>query len=287
MPRRESIACPQLASPGRCGMLRSVVAPVLSPFGATPFAGVVSQLAPLWQPLRALAERPTATAEEEQALHLIEYLTSRFGAPLLAAGTLDELDDELDELVDSHDVLHCTALLTRYAALFERSETVSAARFADVVGESLGDEEGRAISDARQIMDAWLDAQRQAAALYAGRIEDDSGQLHSLASAEIPAELAQSVFHSRRAVLCCIAIARAIYVAEPVEPWLAHGLIERLVTSAKEHLRLLASLPGVTVDEAIVPPGSRLDLAAMEARHRRAQATSQRALELARTRLGM
>jgi len=68
--------------------------------------------------------------------------------------------------------------------------------------------------------------------------------------------------------------------------WLAGALADRLVVSARQHLRLLASLPGVSVDEAIVPDAECLDFAAIEARHQRAKAAVQRSYERARARLG-
>jgi hypothetical protein len=69
-----------------------------------------------------------------------------------------------------------------------------------------------------------------------------------------------------------------------VEPWLALALTERFLESAKQHLRLLASLPGIVVDEAIVSHAERLDLAAIEVRHRRARDVARRTLEAARMR---
>ena len=69
-----------------------------------------------------------------------------------------------------------------------------------------------------------------------------------------------------------------------VEPWLARALIERFLESAKRHLRMLASIPGIAVDEAIVPHAERLDLAAIEKRHRRARDVAQRTLQAARMR---
>jgi hypothetical protein len=47
---------------------------------------------------------------------------------------------------------------------------------------------------------------------------------------------------------------------------------------------MLASLPGIVVDEAIVPRVERLDLAAIEVRHRRARDVARRTLEAARMR---
>lgn len=96
------------------------------------------------------------------------------------------------------------------------------------------------------MLDAWLDAQRQATRMIAHHEPPGAERIFefSLASPDLPAELAQLVFHSLRAGFCSLAIARALTTEAQVAPWLAHALTERLVTSAREHLRLLASMPG-------------------------------------------
>lgn len=222
-------------------------------------------------------------------LHLIEFAASRFGDPLLQASNLDDLDDRLDALVASPEALHCTALLAQHVPLFRGSEPASAERFAEAVGENLGTGQGLVLSQAQHVLDAWLDAQQQVASLIASHdpVGGECVFAFSLASPEIPAEVAELVFHSLRAGFCSMAILQASIGGTSIDRWLAHALIERLLTSAKEHLRLLASLPGVVVDEAVVPKSERLDLAAIGHRHGLARAASLRSMEQARARLGL
>jgi hypothetical protein len=266
-----------------------VTAEAISPLGATPFAGLVPWVASLWRRLRVSVAGRVATKEEEQVFHLIEFAASRFGDPLLQASSYDDLDDRLDALVASPEALHCTALLAQHVPLFRGSEPASAERFADAVGEKLGPGQGLVLSQSQRVLDAWLDAQQQMASLIASHEPVDAERVFafSLTSPDIPAEVAELVFHSLRAGFCSMAVLQASIVGAPIERWLAHALIERLVTSAKEHLRLLASLPGIVVDEAVVPKSQRLDLAAIGDRHGLARAASLRSLEQARARLGL
>jgi hypothetical protein len=246
-------------------------------------------LASLWQRLRSLVDSRKATQEEVQVLHLIEFAASRFGEPLLRASSLEDLDDRLDALVGSPEALHWTALLAQHIPLFRASEPLSASILADAMRDSLGEAQGRTIAQSQQILDAWLDAQRQAVALLPPDEPLDARRIFefSLASPEIPADVAELTYHSLKAGLCSFAIAHVIAAGDAIEPWLAKALTDRLVASARQHLRLLASLPGITVDEAIVPRSERLDLEALEARHLRARAAARRSLEAARTRLGL
>lgn len=261
----------------------------IAPIGATPFAGLLPWLASLVKKLRAASVGRTATNEERELLNLIEFAAVRFGDSLLQAHSVDDLDNRLDALVGSPDALYCTALLARLVPVASMSDPVTAEDLADGLRENLGDAQGQLFVQAKDVLDAWLDAQRQVACLIASVPPTEAERVFafSLASADIPAELGELVFHSLRASFCSMAIVQASSTEQKVAPWLARALVERLVASAREHLRLLASIPGVSVDETIVPTARRLDLKEIESRHQRARASARRSLQEARIRLGL
>ncbi|MBX3155003.1 MAG: hypothetical protein KF773_03310 [Deltaproteobacteria bacterium] len=261
----------------------------IAPIGATPFAGLLPWLSSLAKQLRTAVLGRTATNEERELLSLIEFAAVRFGGELLRAESLDDLDERLDELVGSPDAIHCTALLARLVPVANISEPVSTEDFADAVRERLGDAQVRLLVQSKRVIDAWLDAQLQVVALIAHEppIESERIFAFSLASADIPTDAAEIIFNGLRASFCVLAIAQAMSTEQKVEPWLARALVECLVVSATTHLRMLASIPGVTVDEAIVPPSAKLDLNAIERRHERVRAAARRGLPDARRRLGL
>lgn len=259
----------------------------IAPLDATPFAGVVPWLVSLWRKLRATVEGHQATNEEQRVLHLIEYVTSTIGGPVLAASDVDDLDDRLDSIIGSEALLGSTQyLLAQHLPLFETAEPLTTTRIATAVSDSLGAAQARALTEAQPMLDAWLSAQRQGIARYTAEMSTRTGRRRDpdLASPELPAEVAECLFHALRATVCILAIARAVIGEQRVEPWLARALTERFLESARQHLRMLASIPGIVVDEAIVPHAERLDLAAIEARHRRARDVAQRTLGAARMR---
>lgn len=261
----------------------------MAPINATPFAGLLPWLTSLAKKLRIAVLGHTATSEERELLGLIEFVGARFGESLLRASSLDDLDERLDDLVGSPDALYCTALLARLVPAANISEPVSAEDFADVVRGRLGDAQGRLLVESRDVLDAWLDAQRQVVSLIVHVQLPEPEQIFafSLASPDIPTEVAELIFHSLRASYCSLAVAQVMATDQRIEPWLARGLVERLVESARKHLRLLASFPGVSVDEAIVPASAKLDLKGIESRHELARAAARRSLEEARDRLGL
>lgn len=256
----------------------------------------MSWLASLWRQLKALVDSHEATQEDVDMLYTIEIVTERCGKPLLKASSLDDLDDRIDELIDSPETYRSNMLLTKYASRLLAPELASAGTFADAVGDVLGEAQGRTIAQAHRLIDAWLDAQRQVLPLSDAQHQastsippevnqdDNHGNL-SITGADIPADIALLIYHGIRANLCSLAITR-MAIEDTSEPWLAKALTDRLIESARQHLRFLASIPGIVVDEAIIPLSERLDLDELSTRHQRAKATYHRELETARARIG-
>jgi hypothetical protein len=262
-----------------------VTAAEIAPIEAPPLAGVVPWLVSLWRKLRTAVEGHHATSEEQQVLHLIEYVTSAIGQPVLAASDIDDLDDQLELLVGSEHLLASIQyLFAQHLELFASAEQTSTTRFAAAAGDILGAAQARLLTEAQPLLDAWVNAQRQGIARYADDPSPRAEQRPNLdlTSPELPAEFAESLFHALRATVCLIAIARTMLEQQRLEPWLARALTERFLDSVRHHLRMLASFPDIAVDEAIVPRAERFDLAAIAARHQRARDVAQRTLGAAR-----
>lgn len=275
------------------GILFDVIEASLETFHAAPFGGLFPWLAARWQQLRASVTEATASKEDRELLHLVEFAVLRFGDPLLRAENQDALDDQLDSFADSPDALNFTALAARLSTQAPASHSLSSEHLSSLFSGVLGAAQGRAVVEARVVIDAWLDAQRQAAFIAKQSASSSVPQRDvtfnfSLVSPALPAEFAELLFHAIRASFCMLAIA-CVHLGDnrPVEPWWARAVVDRLVFSAREHLRLLASFSVITVDESIIPLNERLDLAAVEARHLRARAAALRSLEAARVKLSL
>ena len=68
----------------------------------------------------------------QRVLHLIEYVTSAIGRPVLAASDVDELDDRLDSLIGSEALLASIQyLLAQHLTLFETAGTARLARYSN------------------------------------------------------------------------------------------------------------------------------------------------------------
>lgn len=199
------------------------------------------------------------TRVRDERAEAAELAASHPGDLLLRATSADDLDDRLDALTGSFEAWLPTS---------DPPIDASAGRSAEE----------------RSLIDAWVDARRQVA-----RLERDSGVTYGPgalpANPDLPVELERLIDQGLRAIGCHLALELARSEDRPVPAWLADALAHRLAAGARQHLRLLASLPGVTVDEAVIPEAERLDLAAIEDRHRRARAESQRSYERAQARI--
>jgi hypothetical protein len=262
---------------------QDVHATELAPLDTT-LSGIVPWLVSLWRKLRAAVEKHQATTEEQEIFHLMEYVTSTIGRPVLAASDLDDLDDQIDSLLSAEGLLDSIQhLLAQHLTFLKAIETPSTERFAEIAVPTLGAAQARRLTEAQPMLDAWLDAQRQAFAYFVAEGGTVPERRHDvdLASPEIPPEIAEYLFHIRRAIVCLMAIVRSAVGEQAMAPWLAHAVTERFIESAKQQLRMLASLPDITVDEAIIPRGERLDLSAIAERHVRARDVARRTLRAA------
>ncbi len=255
-----------------------------------PGGGLVPWLASLWRDLRSRVLARSATKEEAELLHLLEYAASRHGDVLLAARDVDDLDDRLDAQLDDPDVFRWNALISSLALPSLRNEVAESGSFVRAAEPVLGAGQARALEAAEPLLDAWLRAQQAALLLFS---DDDMvagvAAIQAIGPAiltrpDVPPEVAAAFRGALTAGLCTLAVARAINESAKLDGWLARALVERLIDGVRAHLRLIASVPGVNVSEAVMPHGERLDPARIEERHRRARELADRAFAAARKR---
>lgn len=77
----------------------------------------------------------------------------------------------------------------------------------------------------------------------------------------VPSIVRDALVGALRSELCLLAILHA-RVGGSTEPWLMRALVERFEQGMRVQLRMLASIPGVSVDEGLLPAEDRIDLVA-------------------------
>lgn len=248
-------------------------------------------LVSVWRDLRRLVAEATATKQERELLHLVEYAASHHGGLILSASDLDDLDDRLDELLGDPAVWRWNALAMPLALGISRSVPLDPAVFAESTTSALGLAQARELEASAPLLTAWLETQRAALVALPEEVANEAASAldamgpRLLTSPEVPPEVAAALEGGLRAGLCTLAIARAIEQGGGVEPWLARGLVDRFLAGVRAHLRLLAAFSGADVPVDVLPAHERLDMHAITERHGRARAQAARIFETGRRRL--
>ncbi len=224
--------------------------------------------------LRA-ARRRARTPAEEQLDHLVRFSTTAFGVPLLGADDLDDLDARIEAILHGDDYWSVLRLLASIApqlrhrgsvrrkrGLLEVLDDVNAGA-AEVIAE--GDALEGCIADAvEKLYGEWSDLPPEMAeALRRARPAE------LLYEMRIAPEVRRAVWGGHVAAVCSMGLLASQDLApgSSAEPWWMRALAERRREGLKSALRLLASLPEVSVPTDVVPEDQRMDLGTLEARY--------------------
>jgi hypothetical protein len=205
--------------------------------------------------------------EEKRLIHLMEFAASTFGAPLLAATSLDDLDDRIDAMIERPELSSVRSLLfaslptsaIEPAALPEPSPQAAAAL-------GLGSQD--LVREAFHLALAELMAlERLSRKLGRSVLQAEAEALRTakplafLSDPRIPPEVSACALAGVRAEVCAFAYVRALLADVRPDPWLARAIAERWVEAQRSHLRLIASIPEAEVPYDLVPASERMDLA--------------------------
>lgn len=94
--------------------------------------------------------------------------------------------------------------------------------------------------------------------------------LDFLTNRDVHADVADALLATYRSIVCLLVIGGSKRLGISFEPWLALDLAERFAHGQRQHLRLLASLPGFSVPEDVIPASERFDLDKLRAESREA-----------------
>jgi hypothetical protein len=214
------------------------------------------------------------TDEEKRLLHLAEFGAATFGAPLLEATDLDDLDDRIDNILDRPDFseFNLRVLATAHAESDEIRPIfpVTAKDIADL-DIAVSDVFAQALNLAARALQCRRQLVNTIESSELNETEDivRGVSLVSLClDKSVPPELGLIFFAWFRADLCSLAFCEMVMSKRGVEPWLAMGIARRWLNGVQKYLRLIAPFPGVDVPVELVPQSERIDLPRVFAEHR-------------------
>lgn len=227
---------------------------------------------------RSLGFGSTATAPKLPGVdHLAADAETRIGQQLLHVADADEFDDRLDEILRDGALYHLNALMWRDVDL----AALKSIHFADFESRLQAQLQPLRQSERDRLTPLlliWTRAllgalQHVLAHTDFAAMSQEVQQLRPemLFSPEIPPEIASCIADQMRVMACLLAVVAAVRRKRALSSWLSAVLADRLSSALRGHLRLLSTIEGTNVPEAILPTAERLDLAEIEARHRLAR----------------
>lgn len=225
------------------------------------------------------------TDEEKRMLELAEFGAATFGAPLLDAVDLDDLDDRIDDILENSDFSEFNVRVSASApAANDDIRPIVPITAKDIV--DLGIVASEVFAQALNLSSRVLQFRRQ----LVNKIElpdpsrtTDIVRGSSIVSLcidkSVPPELGLIFFAWFRSDLCSLAFCEMVMSKRRVEPWLAMGIARRWLEGVQKYLRLIASFPGVDVPVELVPQNERINLVRLFAEHRAARERMDRFIE--------
>ncbi len=212
--------------------------------------------------------------EEKKLLEVVEFGATTFGAPLLDAADLDDLDARMDSILESREFAQFYAQLLSEAPILSDPPLQSAPispREVTQLGIGAPDAFAKALEITLRALRVRQQMQGRIKPQQIARVSKTMQEMSILAfclDPSLPPEIGLVLLGWFRTELCGLAFGEMIRAKGRIEPWLAMGIAQRWLEGAENYLRFLASIPGVDVSVDWVPLEQRIDLQRIEAEHR-------------------
>ena len=185
---------------------------------------------------------------------LLRFAIRDIGGTLLAAQTVDDLDDRLDAVVLSSKLYHVNALALQ--DLRVRSidlDATSGATIQRAFKNVLTAPALELLRSQTRLLDVWLQTQLRLIKRMDAPLEvQDMPGPWLLTDHRVPVEVAQVMAATMRASACMLGLALAADEERALREDIGLTLVTHLSDGAKAHLRLLAAFPEARVPTSIV-----------------------------------
>jgi hypothetical protein len=198
----------------------------------------------------------------------IERLIEEFVSPILEARNPDHLAALVDQQLESRSFEKMTTALTGT----KRSQSKEEVDRRAVYLAALGPDCARMVEQIWRLQTAAREASQTADKITPPPLNDVVRLLPRvptnvsfLTDPKVPPLVAAGALSAQRWLAYACAVVYAAARGERLTAWLAHTVARNWLAALHLHLRLLASLPGISVPEDLVPKSERLDLAKLQA----------------------
>lgn len=207
---------------------------------------------------------------ETELLDSIRLIAAEVGPDVLAAADVSELDATLDSLVRLQSLSSALRdLAKRVADTLTLSTLEAASSVSPELVHVLGVGPAKKLEQVFPLVNVMLSALFQVLAANPSVLSGEQfAPSELLYDTDLPLRIRQCLLAAMRATVVNLAIGAALEKAQPLPPWKALALVDRLVEGEYERVRFLALLPWVQVPEAVLPAKDRLDITALDGANR-------------------
>lgn len=219
----------------------------------------------IWDLLASFLRRQTLSDDELRLLAIIRPAALSIGKPVLSASSLADLDARLDLSVASRDLIAVSQETARALTVSSLEALAAAPTVSPELKVVLGSASAKKLEELFPLVMVAVSVMFQLVATNPkGWLENVDEELFSslLYDPDLPLQVRRCLFAALRSDVATLALAAALLEGEtptPLEPWLAHALVERIVEGQYERVRVLASIPDVAVPLDVLPLADRLN----------------------------
>lgn len=193
-------------------------------------------------------------AKDDPLEGLLRFAISEIGGTLLAAQTVDDLEDRLDAVVLGSKLYHVNALALQDLRVRAIDPAATPGAAIDRAFQAVLSAPAKTLlRNHNGLLEVWLQTQlrlvKRMATPLAGH---DMPGPWLLTDPRVPIEVAQVMAATMRASACLLGLALAADEERRLQEDLGLALVTHLVDGAKAHLRLLAAFPDAKVPISVV-----------------------------------
>lgn len=206
-------------------------------------------------------------AKDDPLEGLLRFAISEIGGTLLAAQTVDDLEDRLDAVVLGSKLYHVNALALQDLRVRAIDPAATPGATIDRAFQAVLSAPAKTLlRNHAALLGIWLQTQlRLVKELDAPLAAHDMPGPWLLTDPRVPVEVAQVMAATMRASACLLGLALAADEERRLREDIGMALVTQLVDGAKAHLRLLAAFPGAKVPISVV--AEPLDLTQIASLH--------------------
>lgn len=180
----------------------------------------------------------------------------RFGSRVLDATDLEDLEERINKVIDDPDYEN----VNPFIAVVFINDVLMRTELDSIVGI----EQLVVVDESRDLVDELTGH----LTIYIDSVNGERIVPSILVNDKVPVPIRQVFLAMYQSSVASLGLAETVHHKRVLDTWISRTLCERIRDGLKQFVTLVASLPGATVPESVVPSAERMDIASIYEQHR-------------------